>query len=322
MGNGIIGAQITGPSAAAVVDGIVRAEQAGIPAVWLTTGGAAPDGLTVFAAAAARTERILMGTAITPTFPRHPLVTVQQTLALASLAPGRFRLGVGPSHKPAMEGMFGLPFERPLAHFRAYLRVLKGMLQEGAADLDEAGIVAHARLAGPAPNVPVMGSALQPRSFRLCGAEADGAITWLCPAAYVRDVALPQLRAGAERARRPAPPLVMHVPVCVSTEVDAVREAVRRNYGGYLRTISYPAMLAGAGFPEALQGEWTEGMIDAVVVHGAEEQVAGRLRDLLALGADEIIVSPVSLGEDGGVSVQRTLDLVAALAGAAAPTGR
>lgn len=322
MPSGTIGAQIVGPSAAAVVDGIVRAEAAGIPAVWLTTGGTAPDALTLLAAAAVRTERILLGTAITPSYPRHPLVTVQQTLALASLMPGRFRLGVGPSHKPTIEGMYGIRFERPLAHFRAYLRVLKGMLQEGAADLDDAGIVARARLAGPAPNVPVMGSALQRRSFVLCGAEADGAITWLCPAAYVRDVALPALREGASRAARPAPPLIMHVPVCVSTDAAAVREAVRRNYGGYLRTISYPAMLAGAGFPEALEGQWSDAMVDAVVVHGAEDVVAARLRELLAMGADEIIASPVALGEDAGAAVERTLALIAALAGNATPTGR
>src|SRR5581483_1070497 len=86
MPDGTIGAAVQARDAAAVVDRIVELGRMGMPAVWLTTGGTAPDALTVFAAAAARTERVLMGTAITSTYPRHPLVTVQQTLALASLA--------------------------------------------------------------------------------------------------------------------------------------------------------------------------------------------------------------------------------------------
>ena len=84
-----IGLHVVGRTAAEVVDGIVRAEERGIPAAWLTTGGVAPDGLTLLAAAAVRTERILLGTSITPTYPRHPLVMAQQSLAVAQLAPGR-----------------------------------------------------------------------------------------------------------------------------------------------------------------------------------------------------------------------------------------
>lgn len=314
MASGTIGVHVVAPDAARIVDGIVHAEELGIPAVWLTTGGTAPDGLTVLAAAAMRTTRVLLGTSIIPTFPRHPIVTAQQSLALAALAPGRFRLGVGPSHKPTIEGVFGIPFRRPLAHLRAYLRVLKGLLQEGAADVDEVGIVAHARLAGPPPGVPVMASALQRRSFELCGELADGAITWICPATYVRDVALPALRAGAERAGRPVPPLIMHVPVCVLEDAAAVREAVRRTYAGYLRTISYPAMLASAGFPEAREGQWSDAMIDAVVLHGAENAVASRLRGLFDLGVAEVIVSPVAAGPEPAATVERTLRFLAEVA--------
>lgn len=313
MPDGTIGVHVVARDAAGIVEGIARAERMGIAAAWLTTGGTAPDGLTVLAAAAMRTERILLGTAIIPTYPRHPLVTAQQSLALAALAPGRFRLGVGPSHKPTIEGMFGIPFERPLPHLRAYLAVLKGLLQEGAADVNRAGIVAHARLAGPPPGVPVMASALQARSFGLCGELADGAITWLCPADYVRDTCLPALRAGAEKAGRPAPPLVMHLPVSVHEDSAAVREAVRRQFGGYLSTISYPAMLAASGYPEALERQWSDAMVDAVVAHGSEEQVAERLRGLLAMGVSEIIAAPVGAGPDPAATVERTLRLVASL---------
>jgi F420-dependent oxidoreductase-like protein len=310
---GIIGLHVVGRAAAEVVDGIVRAEARGIPAAWLTTGGVAPDGLTILAAAAVRTERILLGTAITPTFPRHPLVAAQQSLAIAQLAPDRFRLGIGPSHKPTMEGMFGIPFEKPLTHLRAYVEVVKGLLQDGAVDRDTGLFRVHARLQQPVA-VPVMASALQERSFELCGEIADGAITWMCPPAYVRDVALPAFRRGAERAGRPLPKLVVHAPVCVSEDAAAVREAARQSLGFYMRVPSYARMTAAAGYPEAPEQGMSDAHVDALVAHGDEARVRERLAEWLALGADEIIAAPLAAGADRAATVERTIALVASLA--------
>ncbi len=110
---------------------IERAEARGIPAVWSTVGGAAADAVTLFAAAAVRTARIGLGTSIVPTYPIHPIKLVSQALVLADLAPGRFRLGVGPSHRPTIEGSFGLPMGKPLDHLREYVAVLRDLLWEG-----------------------------------------------------------------------------------------------------------------------------------------------------------------------------------------------
>jgi alkanesulfonate monooxygenase SsuD/methylene tetrahydromethanopterin reductase-like flavin-dependent oxidoreductase (luciferase family) len=99
-----VGIAIHKPSAASILQTIVEAEAAGIPAVWLTTG-AGPDALTVFAAAAVSTRHARMGTAIVPTFPRHPTRAVaQQAADIAQLASGRFVLGLGPSHAAIIEG--------------------------------------------------------------------------------------------------------------------------------------------------------------------------------------------------------------------------
>jgi len=75
--------------------------------------------------------------------------------------------------------------------------------------------------------VPVMAAALGEKAYELCGAEADGAISWVCPGAYLHDVALPALHRGADSAGRPVPPLVAHAPVCVHDHAEEVREAVR-----------------------------------------------------------------------------------------------
>ncbi|MEX1103218.1 MAG: LLM class flavin-dependent oxidoreductase, partial [Dehalococcoidia bacterium] len=129
-----VGVHVAAATAGKTVEGIVAAEEAGIDAVWMTSGGVAPDPFAVLAAAAMKTERIKFGTSIVPTFPRHPLVMAQGAIAVDQLAPGRLRLGVGPSHKPTMEGMFGMEFERPLQHLREYLAILRALLQEGKVD--------------------------------------------------------------------------------------------------------------------------------------------------------------------------------------------
>src|SRR5579884_138765 len=120
-----VGLVVTRPTPTATLDLIVRAERHGVRAVWSTVGGTNPDAVTLFAAAATRTHHVMLGTAIVPIYPRHPLVLASQALVLADLAPGRLRLGLGPSHRPTIEGTFGLPFTRPLAYLREYLTVLR-----------------------------------------------------------------------------------------------------------------------------------------------------------------------------------------------------
>jgi alkanesulfonate monooxygenase SsuD/methylene tetrahydromethanopterin reductase-like flavin-dependent oxidoreductase (luciferase family) len=311
MPDGTIGVHLTAPDAPRLLQAIEDAESLGVPAVWVISNPVDP--MALFAAAAARTRRILLGTAVIRTYPCHPIVAAQQATAIAELAPGRFRLGVGPSGKNN-ENVYGIPYVRPLAHLRAYVKAAKALLQEGAVDLDEAGVVARFKLPQPPPGVPVMASALRRRSFEMCGEAADGAITWLCPASYVQDVALPAMRAGAARAHRPIPPLIMHAPVCVTEDAAGVRAAVRQRLGFYPTLPHYVAMFEAAGFPEAREGQWSDRMIDAVVVHGQESAVVERLQQLRGACGGELMVTPISVGTDHDASSQRVLRLVADLA--------
>jgi F420-dependent oxidoreductase-like protein len=318
MAQKLIGVVVSAADSPSILAGIEYAEQLGISAAWLTTGGVGLDALTLYAAAAVRTSRIRLGTSIIPTFPRHPLVVAQQVQVLAQLAPNRFRLGLGPSHRPNVERMYGFDFRAPLGHLREYLQILKTLLHSGAVDFDGRYYHAHGQIRTPV-EVPVMASALQRKSFELCGAEADGAISWVCPAVYLRDVALPAMRAGAEKAGRPVPPLMAHAPVCVHDKPDEVREAARQQLANYVRLPFYVQMLTAAGFPEASQGAWSDAMIETVLMSGDESRVAERLQELFSFGATEILVSPVAAGSDRTASVERTLRLVAEV-GKAVPT--
>ena len=307
MSENRIGVAISGDNIAALQGAIQHAEQLGIHGAWMTTGGARPDSLTVFAASAASTSSIKLGTSIVPIYPRHPLVMVQQTQVVAQLAPGRFRLGVGPSHRPTMEAA-GIEFSAPLGHLREYLRILKALLQTGKVDFDGRYYRAHETIPEPL-DVPVMGSALRRGAFELCGEEADGAISWICPGTYLRDVGLPALQAGARKAGRPVPPLIAHAPVCVSTDAEEVRAAVRQQIMNP-RLPFYQQMLIDAGFPEAAEGTWSDGMIDAVVLWGDETKVADGLQQLFSFGATEVLASPVAAGDDRAASLERTLSLL------------
>jgi alkanesulfonate monooxygenase SsuD/methylene tetrahydromethanopterin reductase-like flavin-dependent oxidoreductase (luciferase family) len=130
-----IGVAVAAPDSNAALTAVENLEQRGIPAVWMTSGSAGGgDSLSVLAVAASRTQNIMIGTAITQTFPRHPVAVAQQVLVLAQLASGRFRLGLGTSGRAGMEQTFGVNFRAPLAHLREYIRIEKALLQQGSVD--------------------------------------------------------------------------------------------------------------------------------------------------------------------------------------------
>ena len=302
-----VGVAVGGSKIAEIQSMILQAEELGIQAAWMTTGGARPDSMTCFAATAAATNSIKLGTSIVPTFPRHPLVMVQQAQVVAQLAPGRFRLGVGPSHRPTIESM-GIDFNAPLGHLREYLQILKAILQGGSVDYDGEHYHAHDSIPEPL-DIEIMASALRRGSFELCGAEADGAISWICPGVYLRDVALPAMEAGARRAGRETPPLIAHAPVCVHDNADEVRAAVREQIMNP-RLPFYQRMLVAAGYPEATAGVWSDAMIDGAVIWGDEGQALERIQELFSFGATEILASPVTAGPDRGASLDRTMRLL------------
>jgi F420-dependent oxidoreductase-like protein len=311
---GKIGVTAMGGDSKAVIDKIIRFENFGIKAAWLTTGGAGIDGLTIFAAAAMATKSILLGTCITPTYPRHPITTVQQVQVINQLAPGRFRLGLGPSHKVSIEATYGIDHVAPLTNLREYIFIVRAMLEKGEVEFDGKQYHAHARVMGePNLGIPIMASALRAKSFELCGEISDGAISWVCPGTYLRDVALPAMKIGAAKVDRAVPPLIVHAPICVHDDIDQVRKAVREQLSNYPKSPFYQQMFIRSGHPEATEGIWSDEMIDDVVLMGDESLVSNQLERLFEWGADEIIAHPLLAGSNPSQSLDRTLALISSL---------
>ena len=317
-----IGIALSAGDARSALERIVAYDAAGIDAVWSTSVVGGGDALTMLIAAAGHTSQILLGTSIAQIWTRHPVTMAQQALIANGLAPGRFRLGIGTGHKQAMVQLLGAQFERPLGHLKEYLEITRTLFRDGSVDFEGEHYTARASIAGPV-DIPVMASALRPRSFEVCGEMSDGAISWLCPARYIEDVAMPALQLGAERAGRDAPPLVVHVPVLVHEDRDAVYAAFAEQASFYLQTVYYPAMFEAAGFSNVSSSGWTQEMLDAVVVTGDEAEVTSRLNAILDLGNVEVLAMPItggSRGEPGkpppleGAPVDRTVELLAQLA--------
>jgi F420-dependent oxidoreductase-like protein len=309
--NAIVGVNLAEPTVNETVDLIIRAEQAGVPAYWLTIGP--QDPLITFAAAAVQTSSIALGTSIVPTYPRHPLALAMQAIALGQLAPGRFRLGVGPSHRPMMENTWGITFEKPLGHLREYVGVLRAALTTGEVATEGPRFRVHTRIANP-PYVPIMISALREPSFRLAGEISDGAISWVSPAEYLKRVAIPAIQQGADKAGRTAPPLIAHCFIAVDEDVDAVREVTQQRAANYPRLPFYASMFELAGYPEAKDGTLSDRMADAIVMHGNEEQVAAGLQTFADAGAAEIIATVLPTGADRQASIDRAFRAVGNLA--------
>ena len=305
-----VGVAIQALSAPDFVTQVRQAEMAGIPVAWTTIGGASgADPLTVFAAAFAATERVRLGTAIVPTWPRHPVIIAQQAQALAQLAPGRLRLGIGPSHEPGMTRNFGVRWHTPLTELREYLTVIRALTTEGTVDFEGRHVTARASLRDPQP-VELLASALRPRSFEVCGELTDGAISWMCPASYLIREALPAIARGAARAGRETPPLIAHIPIMVSEDREAVRALARRQLGNYASVPFYLAMFHAAGFPEAADG-YSDAMLDDLVVSGTEQQVVARLSQMVAAGCGEILAHPLLDPADRAGSIESAFHAVA-----------
>ena len=275
------------------VDLIVRAEAAGVETAWAVMPATGLDTPTLLAAAAVRTARIRLGTAIVPAFTRHPLALATQALALEGLAPGRLRLGVGTAHARTMAAVYHLPFDRPLAQLREYVQVLRPVLHDGTVSFAGDFYRVDAKLAA-APKTPVLVAALREPAFTLAGELSDGAISWLCPVEYLLAHAKPALVRGAEHANREAPPLVAHVPVAVGTDRAAVRAAAREQLGYYAAAPFYARMFADAGYPLAPDGGVTDELIDALVVSGDDGAIAAQLEERLDRGLDELLVSLIA----------------------------
>jgi F420-dependent oxidoreductase-like protein len=256
------------------------------------------DALSVLAIVGREVPGIEVGTAVVPTFPRHPMMLAQQALTVNAAAGGRLVLGIGLSHQIVIEQVLGLSFEKPLRHMREYLSILMPLIQTGSVSFQGETLSANASITVPGSSpCPVLVAALGPKMLELAGTLADGTMTWMTGCATLGSLTVPTITKATTAAGRPAPRIGAGMPVCVTDDEAEARARAAQIFQVYGVLPSYRAMLdrEGCAGPEDLAIVGTEaevrteigkladvGVTDfAAVEFGAGEAETTRTRELL-----------------------------------------
>ena len=272
-----------------LTDDLRRAATDGFASAWMSTIFGM-DALTSLAVAGSQVPRIEVGTAVVPTYPRHPAALAQQarTTALAT-GPGRLTLGVGVSHQMVIEDMYGYSFKRPLRHMSEYLSVLTPLLEGRPASFTGETVTGQIGLTVPnGGRVPVLLAALGPRMLKLAGECTDGTVLWMTGPNTVRDHIVPTITAAAEAAERPAPRIVCVLPVAVTSDPERAYARAAKMFGIYGSLPSYRAMLDREG---------VAGPADIALI-GDEDAVGARLEDLAKSGVTDYVAFEFMMGDD------------------------
>jgi alkanesulfonate monooxygenase SsuD/methylene tetrahydromethanopterin reductase-like flavin-dependent oxidoreductase (luciferase family) len=270
-----------------------RAEELGYESAYVTHI-AARDSVTTLMAYASRTERIRLGTGVMPIYSRTPVATAQSFATLDEFSHGRAVIGLGVSHRPVVEAWYGQTIDKPLRETREYVGIVRAIL--AAADPPEGEKFRssfHFMGYEPRADIPIYLAGLSEKMLRLAGEIADGVVLWLCNPLYIRDVVVPAVTEGREKAGKPLEgfDIVAAVPSAVTHDSDEARARLRAELVPYFSLPFYRAMIEASGFYEDVAG-FDRGMQQG----GPDTAVAAISDDYLGLlaaigGPDEAAAS-------------------------------
>ena len=275
------------------------AEQAGIGSLWVIEDYFHPGAYSLAAAAAAVTERMVIGLGVVNPYTRHPALVAMETAALAGIAPGRVVLGLGTSNRTWIETQMAIAFKTPLAGLREGVEIVRRLLAgERVSYTGDVFSVHDVMLETPPPApVPIMLGVKGPRALALAGQIADGVhCSILTSPAHVRRVR------GTAAARRDFR-VIAYVPVAVADDGAQARAWLRPLLARYLGALHGQSILADAGldtahtqpFRDALEGGRpaahlvTDDLIAALAVAGTMADCRAALERWADAGLDAVI---------------------------------
>jgi alkanesulfonate monooxygenase SsuD/methylene tetrahydromethanopterin reductase-like flavin-dependent oxidoreductase (luciferase family) len=299
-----------GRSLEQAVSRVRLAEELGYEAVYVTHI-AGRESLTVLTHYANHTERIRIGTGVVPIYTRTPATMGQTAATIDEISGGRLNLGLGVSHRPVVEGWHGQTIDKPVSEMREYVGIVRAILRgedPPAGDKWRTGF----RLAGiePRPDLPIYVAALSPKMLQLAGEVADGVILWLCNPNYIRDVVVPEVTSGREKAGKGIDgfDVVAAVPSAVTDDVGAAYATMRGDLLTYFGLPFYRAMIersgfgddiaafdeaAGKGDGEGMQAAISDAFLELLTATGGEDAVRGGLERYREAGTTSPCVGPI-----------------------------
>lgn len=247
-------------------EALARIEQLGFGAVWLGEAPNSREALSHAAVLLGASERITVATGIANIWARDATAAINGADTLNEAYAGRFLLGLGVSHAPAVQ-VRGHEYARPLSAMRAYL---------DAIDARRYGAPA------PAEPSPIVLAALRPKMLELARERATGVHPYFVP---------PQHTAAARAILGPGPVLAPEQAIVLEREPGRAREIARRHMAIYLLLPNYVENLRTLGYDD---GDFADGgsdrLVDAIVAWGDEDAILTRVREHLQVGADHVAV--------------------------------
>jgi F420-dependent oxidoreductase-like protein len=269
-------------------------EARGFPSLWMANIFAL-DAILTLAIIGRETKRVELGTAVVPTYPRHPFAMAQEAMTANLAAGGRFALGIGLSHRLVIEDMFGLSYERPARHMREYLDVLAPLMRGEPVKYAGETYRVSATLTVAAPPPKLLIAAMGDAMLKLTGERADGTILWMTGARTVETHVAPKLLGAAKAAGRRAPRIAAGIPIVLTNDAAGARAWAAQHLVMYGHLPSYRGMLDREGLA---------GPADLAIA-GDEKTLDAGLARLREAGVTDFIaaIMPSDPGAD-----QRTLD--------------
>jgi probable F420-dependent oxidoreductase len=228
-------------------------EELGFGTLWV--GGSPAADLQLVEGLLAATSRLTLATSIVNMWQADPHVVAASYARIEGRYPGRFVLGVGAGHREATQ-----EYARPYDTLAAYVDTLLG---------------------DAVPRDRLVLAALGPRVLRLAAERTAGAIPYLVT---------PQYTAQAREVLGVGPLLAPEQKVVLDADPDRARRLGRARVSRpYLGLVNYTSNLRRLGWSEAdLAGGGSDALVDALVAWGSGDQVAARLDEHFAAGADHV----------------------------------
>ncbi|MEO7555253.1 MAG: LLM class F420-dependent oxidoreductase [Acidimicrobiales bacterium] len=263
----------------ATIAAAARAHDDGLASFWLPQifGG---DALTTLAIIGREVTGIELGTAVVPTYPRHPLMLAAQALTVQQAAGDRLALGIGLSHQVVIESIYGMSYAKPVGHMKDYLSILRPLLHGEPVAYTGEHLSANGSISVPdAAPPPILVAALGTQMLRLTGRHAEGTVTWMTGPTTLAEHIVPTINSAAREAGRGAPRIVAALPVCVTDDPEGARALVAKELAIYGELPSYRAML---------DRERAAGPADVSIV-GDEATVAAGIAKMEAAGVTDFV---------------------------------
>jgi alkanesulfonate monooxygenase SsuD/methylene tetrahydromethanopterin reductase-like flavin-dependent oxidoreductase (luciferase family) len=299
----------TGRSLEQAIARVKLAESLGYDSAFVTHI-AGRESLTVVTAYALATERIRIGPGVVPIYTRTPATMAQTAATIDELSGGRLSLGLGVSHRPVVEGWHGQAIDHPVQEMREYVAIVRAILR-GEDPPAGSRWQSVFRLAGldPRPNLQILIAALSPNMLSLAGEIGDGVMLWLCNPTYIREVVMPAVREGRERAGKSLEgfEVVAAVPAAATDDVAGAYHAIRGELLTYFSLPFYRTMIERSGYageiaaydaasndPGAMRAAISDDFLNALTAVGDEEAVRAGVERYRAAGVTLPSIGPIS----------------------------